>query len=102
MSRKCDIANINVTAGNNVSHSKRKTKRRFIPNLHTVTFVSNALKQSIKLRVAVKTLRTIEFKGGLDNFLLSQSARKLTEKARNLKNKIKKKITALDVSQEKA
>ena len=101
MSKKCDIANIKVTAGNNVSHSNRKTKRRFTPNLHTVTFLSEALKQKIKLKVAVRTLRTIEFKVGLDNFLLSQSARKLTEKARNLRNKISKRINML-TSQEKA
>ena len=100
MSRKCDITNIAVTAGNNVSHSNRKTKRRFIPNLHTMSFESEALKQKLHLKVAVRTLRSIEFKGGLDNFLLSQSARKLTEKARNLKNKIRKSLSTTGVSQE--
>lgn len=102
MSRKCDITNISVVTGNNVSHSNRKTKRRFTPNLHSVTLISDALKQKMKLRVAIRTLRTIEFKGGLDNFLLSQPAKKLTEKALNLKNKIRKKINALDLPQEKA
>ncbi|MBP9791775.1 MAG: 50S ribosomal protein L28 [Rickettsiales bacterium] len=102
MSRKCDVANVKVASGNKVSHSNRKTKRKFNPNLHAVTLLSDTLKQKIRLRVAVRTLKTIEFKGGLDNFLLSQSARKLTEKALNLKNKIKKKLVALETSQENA
>lgn len=102
MSRKCDITQIKVASGNNVSHSNRKTKRRFIPNLHVVTFISDVLKQKFRFRVAVRTLKTIEFKGGLDSYLLSQSARKLTEKARSLKNKISKKIDAVETPQEKA
>ena len=93
MSRKCDLSNVEISKGNKVSHSNRKTKRRFIPNLHNVSLVSDALKQTLRLRIAVRTLRAIEFKGGLDNFLASQATRKLTDKGIALRNKILKKLS---------
>ncbi len=93
MSRKCDLYNIEVSKGNKVSHSNRKTKRRFMPNLHNVSLVSEALKQTVHLRIAIRTLRAIEFKGGLDNFLASQSTRRLTVKGITLRNKVIKKLS---------
>jgi large subunit ribosomal protein L28 len=92
MARKCALTDKGVLAGNNVSHSNRKTRCRFLPNLKSVTLLSEAL-GAISLRIAVKTLRTIDKKGGIDRFLLDTSNKNLTEEAISLKAKIKKKTS---------
>jgi large subunit ribosomal protein L28 len=80
-------------SGNNVSHSNVKTRRRFEVNLCNVTLASETLGQKYRLRVAAKTLRTVDFKGGLDGFLMGTKNHKLTDKARNIKKAIVKKQT---------
>ncbi len=91
MSRRCDLLNTGPMSGNNVSHSNVKTRRRFDVNLCNVTLASEALGQKYKLRVAAKTLRTVDFKGGLDGFLLGTKNAKLTDKARTIKKAVMKK-----------
>ena len=71
MSKRCELTGISPLKGHNVSHAKNKTKRRFLPNLKKVTFRSDVLKKNIKLNVANAALRTVDFKGGIDKFLLS-------------------------------
>jgi len=86
MARKCTIdAQKGVLAGNNVSHSNRKSKRRFLPNLQIVSFLSELLGKKISLRITPSTIRTIEHNKGLDNYLLTTKAAKLTEEAKKLK-----------------
>ena len=93
MSRRCDlIANIGVMSGNNVSHSNRKTKRRFLPNLCQISLMSEALGVVIKLKVAASTLRTINKYGTIDNFLVNYRFNKFTDQAKKLRNKIKKSL----------
>jgi len=91
MSRRCDLLNTGPMSGNNVSHSNVKTRRRFDVNLCNVTLASEALGQKYKLRVAAKTLRTVDFKGGLDGFLLGTKNAKLTDKAKTIKKALLKK-----------
>lgn len=79
--------------GNNVSHANNKTKRRFLPNLQVVTLISDILGQKFRLRVTPNALKTIEFHGGLDAFLMKASTEKLSEQVA----KIKKKIQAKEV-----
>lgn len=50
-------------SGNNVSHSKRRTKRRFLPNLHKKTFYIEELDMDISLRISNAALRNIDKKG---------------------------------------
>ena len=50
MARRCDLTGKGVQSGNLVSHSNRKTKRRFLPNLFNVTLQSDALQRSVRLR----------------------------------------------------
>ncbi len=69
MSRKCDLTGKAPQTGHKVSHSNRKTKRRFLPNLVNVTLSSEALEQSIRLRISANALRTVDHRGGLDGFL---------------------------------
>lgn len=93
MSRICDLLKVGVMSGNNVSHSNRKTKRRFLPNLKDISFKSEVLGCSLKLKVATSTLRTINNKyGNIDSFLVDYRFSRLSEKAQILRNRIKKKL----------
>ena len=77
--------------GCNVSHAHNRTKRRFLPNLQRTSLLSDALNETIRLRVTPKAIRTIEHKGGLDAFLLGTPDRKLPPKAKRIKRRIEKK-----------
>ena len=63
MARRCSITGKGVMTGNNVSHANNKNKRRFIPNLQKVSFISETLGETVSLKVAASTIRTIEYKG---------------------------------------
>jgi large subunit ribosomal protein L28 len=90
MSRRCELTGKSALTGHLVSHSNRKTKTRFLPNLLKVTLLSDALGQSFRLRVSANALRSVEHRGGLDAFLLKASDNTLSQKARELKKKIAK------------
>ncbi len=90
MARRCALTGKGILTGNNVSHAKNRTRRRFLPNLQNVSFHSDALSKNFKLRVCTKAIRTIEHNGGFDRFLLTTSNRKLTEEAVALKKQILK------------
>lgn len=98
MARRCEIMGTGVQSGNNVSHSKRRTRRRFLPNLQNISLNSEALGTPISLRITAATLRSIEHNGGIDKFLLKMPESKLTDKAVRLKRQIKKKVTAKEVA----
>jgi large subunit ribosomal protein L28 len=85
-------------SGNNVSHSNAKTRRRFEPNLCNVTLTSDTLKQNFKLRITAATLRTVDFKGGLDGFLMGTKNSKLSEKARKIKRALVKKSEEVEAA----
>ncbi len=91
MSRRCELTGKAVQSGNKVSHSNRKTRTRFLPNLCQVTLISDALGRSVRLRVAAAALRSVEHRGGLDNFLVKQSDLDLSSDAVALKREIVKK-----------
>ena len=88
MSMKCQLTGKSPQSGNNVSHAKNRTKRRFLPNLQNITFISEKLGRSIQLRVAVSAIRTVEKRGGLDEYLLSASNTKLPPEALKIKKQI--------------
>ncbi len=92
MSKKCELLAVGVMSGNNVSHSNRKTKRRFLPNLKTVALKSDVLGVNLKLKVTASTLRTVNKYGNIDNFLVNYRYLKLTDLARKLRGKVKKKL----------
>jgi|TARA_B100000767_G_C19743959_1_gene527574 large subunit ribosomal protein L28 len=85
MSKRCELTGVSPLKGNNVSHAKNKTKRRFLPNLKKVIFKSDILKKNVKLNVTNAALRTVDFKGGLDKYLLSAKKAKLSNKVKKLK-----------------
>jgi large subunit ribosomal protein L28 len=63
MSRVCQLTGKKVIVGNNVSHSKRRTKRKFYPNLITKKFYLPEEKEFITLKISTSALRTINKKG---------------------------------------
>ncbi|SEM00153.1 50S ribosomal protein L28 [Halomonas caseinilytica] len=63
MSKVCQVTGKRPVTGHNVSHSQRKTTRRFVPNLHTHRFWVEAEKRFVKLRVSTKGMRIIDKKG---------------------------------------
>ncbi len=98
MSRKCELTSKAVMTGNNVSHANNRTRRRFLPNLVNVTLLSEALDQSIRLRVAASALRTVEHRGGLDQFLMKEKEANLSPKAQVMRRQIAKKLAETKVS----
>ena len=94
MSRICELTAKGRLVGNNVSHANNKTKRLFLPNLQNVTLMSDVLGRSVRLRVSMNGLRSVEHVGGLDNWLIKTKAEKLSDRAVKLKREIKKKLAA--------
>ena len=88
MSKKCELTGKSPLKGHNVSHANNKTKRKFIPNLKKVTFKSDVLKRNIRLNVSNAALKTVDYKGGLDDFLKTVKTYKLSKRAKRLKNQI--------------
>jgi large subunit ribosomal protein L28 len=91
MSRRCELTGKAVQSGNKVSHSNRKTRTRFLPNLVQVTLISDTLERSVRLRISAAALRSVEHRGGLDEFLIKANERELSERAAALKGEIAKK-----------
>ena len=88
MAMKCELTGKMYQSGNNVSHARNRTKRRFLPNLQNISFLSEKLGKKIQLRVATSTIRTVEKKGGLDEFLIKTPNSKLPLEALKIKKRI--------------
>ena len=93
MSRRCELTAKGPQVGHKVSHSNIKTKRRFLPNLCNVTFISDALGRNVRLRVSTTALKSVAHTGGLDAYLLKANAAILSPRALELKRAIEKKAT---------
>ena len=94
MSRRCELTGKAVLSGNLVSHSNRKTKRKFLPKLCNVTLQSDALQRSVRLRISANALRSVEHRGSLDSFLAKAKADELSSTALGVKREIDKKLAA--------
>lgn len=88
MARRCELTGKIAQTGNNVSHANNRTKRRFLPNLCNVTLISDTLNRSVRLRVSAHALRSVDHRGGLDEFLLKAKDADLPERALRLKREI--------------
>ena len=91
MSRKCELTGKKAMSGNNVSHAKNRTKRKFLPNLNNVTLTSECLGRDFQLRISASALRTINKVGGLDLFLKKSAGDDLSTNALKIKKDIEKK-----------
>lgn len=74
MSRVCQVTGKRPVTGNNVSHANNKTRRRFLPNLHTHRFWVESEKRWVSLRVSSKGMRIID-KLGIDAVLADMRRR---------------------------
>ncbi len=90
MARRCELTGIGPATGNNVSHAKNRTRRRFLPNLCNVTLHSDVLNRGFKLRVTANALRTVDHVGGLDVFLGKAKDEQLSDSALKIKKQIAK------------
>ena len=91
MSRVCELTGKKVMYGNNVSHAKNRTRRRFLPNLQNISLFSEILNKPVKFRVCSSAIRTVEKKGGIDKFLTAAFEKNLSENAIHYKKLIRSK-----------
>jgi large subunit ribosomal protein L28 len=89
MARRCIITGKQVMSGNNVSHANNKTRRRFLPNIQNVSFISDILGR-VRMRISTRAIRTIETNGGIDSFLKSKNNSKLSKEALLLKRRLER------------
>ena len=92
MSRRCELTGVGPMIGHNVSHSNIKSKRRFLPALSPATLQSDALGQTFRLRISNAALRTLDFRGGLDVFLVGARDEQLSPRALKIKRQLKAKL----------
>ena len=95
MAWRCELTGKTRQIGHRVSHSNRKTKRRFLPNLLNVTLMSESLGRSVRLRISANALKTIDHRGGLDAFLMAAKDAELSPRALELKRQVTKKRAAV-------
>lgn len=92
MARRCELTGKGPQTGHKVSHSNRKAKRRFLPNLCDVSVISDALGRSVKLRISANALKSIDHRGGLDAFLKKAKNDDLSPRVLEIKRQIQKKL----------
>ena len=77
MAKKCELTGKIPLKGHKVSHANNKTKRRFLPNLKKVKFTSEILKRNLRLKVSNTAVRSVDKKGGFDQFLKDVKIKKI-------------------------
>ncbi|MDR2077653.1 MAG: 50S ribosomal protein L28 [Rickettsiales bacterium] len=92
MSRSCDLTGVSVLFGHRVSHSEIKTSRKFLPNLHRVSLASDALGVKVDLKLAARTLKSINKYASLDSFLVNFGYNNLSELGKKMRRKVVKKL----------
>jgi large subunit ribosomal protein L28 len=90
---RCELTGKRPMVKNLVSHSNRKTKTKSNPNVQSKRLFSRTLDEMVRLQVATKAIKDMEHMGGLDAFLLSQTEEKLSPRAIEVRNRIKRKMT---------
>lgn len=94
MAKRCQLSGTGPRAGQNVSHSNRKTKRRFEPNLQHVHVRSEALGRAVSMRLSTRLIRTVQKHGGIDAYLLRTEDTKLAPAGLRLKRRVQKALSS--------
>lgn len=89
---RCELTGKGPVVKNLVSHSNIKTKSTAQPNVQKKRIFSRVLNQMVRLSIATSTIRDMEHVGGFDNYMLNADDGKLSKKALEVKNRIKRKI----------
>lgn len=90
MARRCELTGKGPMSGNNVSHAKNRTRRRFLPNLNDVSLMSETLGRTFKLKISAAALRSVDHRGGFDAFLAKAKDEELSATALKIKKDIAK------------
>ncbi|MAE72983.1 MAG: 50S ribosomal protein L28 [Bdellovibrionaceae bacterium] len=96
---RCELTGKGPVVKNLVSHSNIKTKSTAHPNIQQKKVFSQSLGESISLKLAASTIRTMEHKGGFDPFILRQPDDVLSSQALRVKNRIRRKLGIKKVAQ---
>ncbi|KIJ63610.1 hypothetical protein HYDPIDRAFT_41016 [Hydnomerulius pinastri MD-312] len=83
-----------IQYGNNVPHSKKKTRRTWLPNIQTKTYNSEVLESYVKVKLTTKALKTINKHGSIDKYLLSTPASLLGDEGMRLRILVREKLDA--------
>ena len=102
MARRCELTGKAVLVGNNVSHANNKSKRRFLPNLKSVSLISDALGRTVRLRISTSALRSVEHRGGLDAFLAKARPDELSPRVQDLRKQVLAKVAETEAAEEAA
>lgn len=94
MARKFTMGGKAPQVGYNVSHSHRRTKKVWMPNIQRQSLFSVALGRFVRLTVTTSMLRTVDRAGGLDNYLMQIPSDGLTRSMRDLQEQIRDKQVA--------
>ncbi|MEO5339662.1 MAG: 50S ribosomal protein L28 [Magnetococcus sp. MYC-9] len=88
MARKATLGGKAPQTGNNVSHSHRKTKHRWLPNMQVRALYSMSLDRFFRMTLSTCILRSVDNAGGLDNYLLNANPEQLDKPIRQLRKLI--------------
>ena len=88
MPKKCELTGKRPLKGHKVSHANNKVKRRFLPSIKKVSFKSELLKKKLKITVSNAAMRSIDKKGGFDQFMKSVKSKNLSIRLKKIKKSI--------------
>jgi large subunit ribosomal protein L28 len=94
MARRCEFTGKHALVGHNVSHANNKTKTQFMPNLCNVSLMSDAMGLTYRFRISAIALKSVEHRGGLDNYLMKAKDSELSPRALKIKHAIARKLEA--------
>lgn len=94
MARQNTLGSKGTLNGYRVSHSHRRTKHLWMPNIQTKNLFSTVLNRTVKVTLAAQTLRTVDHAGGLDSYLLAAKPEELTTAMRRLRSQIQERSAA--------
>ncbi|MEZ4873642.1 MAG: 50S ribosomal protein L28 [Bdellovibrionales bacterium] len=89
---RCELSGKGPVVKNLVSHSNIKTKSTAHPNIQQKQLWSQSLGRNVSLKLATSTIRNVEHKGGFDAYILKQDDKILSDRAKRVKNQIKRKL----------
>ena len=92
MSRQCELTGLRIAYGKNVSHAHNKTRRTFTPNIQKKNMYSESLDQMIRLNLSTKAIKSMDFAGGFDTYIISIPNHLLSRKALKIKKAVSKKV----------
>ena len=88
MAKVCELTGKRPMSGITVSHSNNKTKRKFYPNLKKVSLRSELLNKNISFKISTRALKAVDFRGGIDEFLIRAKNAKLALRVKKIKKQI--------------